>query len=324
MPAPLKSVIDLAIKEAGKSNVQTFFNISLTAMATDMSRGSPALGHKLLLQYIALNDPESATANLSNYIALKNSYQNRPPVGLSILWAVGQVGAKDLHLGLKVYNDLMLPLIEMKNYSRYIVEYLLYVLRKHNNEVTVTKEEFLLVLDTVFSKRKFPPEITQKLNKAAIELSALLNRNKTTKSNVFVELLIKKLLETDDSQNQKILCELFVSCLVKDQASFGNWNKIYAKNLPQSAALLNHMSKLLFDALNSLVRLRYFLGKNWKSISRKINTNQLRDALAAFSGVNQELQKKKRKETGLGDVIAAIEVRYLQKQSKCLYNCLFS
>lgn len=214
-------------------------------MATDMSRNSSALGHKLLLQYIALNDPKSVAENLKNYITLRNSYQNRPPIGLSIFWAVGQVGEKDFNLGLKVFNELMLPLIEMKNYSRYVVEYLLHVLRKHK-EAVVTKEEFLLLLETIFSKKKYPSDVVLQLNKAAVELSALFDRNKDVKRNIFVEILLKKLPEVDN-QNQKVLCELLANCFVKDQNSYANWSKIYAKHLVASAALLNHISKFCVD-----------------------------------------------------------------------------
>lgn len=235
----MKTIIDRAIKEAGKNNVQTFFNISLTAMATDMSRGSSALGHKLLLQYIAVNDPKSVAANLSNYITLRNSYQNRPPIGLSIFWAVGQVGEKDIHLGLKVFNDLMLPLIEMKNYSPYIVEYLLHLLRKHKLAVC-TKDELLLLFDVIFSKKKYPSNVVQQLNKAAIELSALFDRAKEVKKNIFVEILLKKLPDADN-QNQKVLCELLANCF-KDQNSYANWSKIYAKNLFASTILINYFS----------------------------------------------------------------------------------
>lgn len=243
VPPPLKTIIDRAIKDAGKSNVQTFFNISLTAMATDMSRNSSALGHKLLLQYIALHDPKSAATNLNSYITLRNSYQNRPPIGLSILWAVGQVGEKDIHLGLKVFNELMLPLIEMKNYSRYIVEYLLHVLRQHK-EAAITKEEFFLLFDTIFAKKKYPSDAVQQLNKAAIELSGIFDRNKDTKRNIFVEVLLKKLPEVDN-QNQKILCELLANCFVKDQNSYASWSKIYAKHLIANTALINHISKFV-------------------------------------------------------------------------------
>lgn len=210
-------------------------------MATDMSRGSNALGHKLLLQYIASNDPKSAAENLTNYTSLRNSYQNRPPIGLSILWAVGQVGEKDVHMGLKVFNDLMLPLIEMKNYSRFIVEYLLQILRKHK-QTAVTKEEFFLLLDTIFSKRKYPSDVSQQLSKAALEIPSLFDRTKDVKSNIFIEALLKKLADVDN-QNQKILCELLANCLVKDQTSYANWNKLYTKHLIASTALLNYISK---------------------------------------------------------------------------------
>lgn len=210
-------------------------------MATDMSRGSPALGHKLFLQYVALNDPKSAAANLNNYPALRNSYQNRPPIGLSILWAIGQVGEKDFHLGFKVFNELMLPLIEMKNYSRYIVEYLLHILKRHK-DVVVTREEFFLLLDTLLSKKKYPSDVMQQLNKTAAELPAVFDKIKDLKSTIFVEPLLKKLSDADD-QHRKVFCELLVNCIIKDKNSYITWSKIYTKNLVASAALLKYISK---------------------------------------------------------------------------------
>lgn len=51
-----------------------------------------------------------------------------------------------------------------------------------------------------------------------------------------------------------------------------------------------------------------FAGKNWESVSAKINRKQLFDALAGFSDANEELQKKKRKEAGLANAAAALKV----------------
>lgn len=301
-------MIERATKEAGKSNVQTFFNISLTAMATDMSRGSPALGHKLLLQYIAASDPKSAAANLANCVSLRNSYQNRPPIGLSILWAMGQVGVKDLQLGLKVFDELMLPLVELKNYSRYVIEYLVRLLGRHK-EAAVGKEELLSVLDVVFSKRKLPSDAVPQLDKAAVELSGLFERNKESKSCVFVEPLLRKLGDVEALQNQNVVCGMLASCLVKDQSSFGSWSKVYAKSLPQSAVFLNYISELRFLVCPyKLITFCYFAGKNWKTLSSKVSRSVLSDTVASFSAVNQELQKKKRKEPGLANAVAAIKV----------------
>lgn len=99
MPSGIKTVIEKAFTQAGKNNTQLFFDICLTSMASDMSKDLPALGNKILLQYIALNESSLITTNLNKYITLKNSYQNRPNIGLSILWAVGQVGIYDFQCG---------------------------------------------------------------------------------------------------------------------------------------------------------------------------------------------------------------------------------
>lgn len=70
-------------------------------MTTDMSKNLSALGYKLYLQYIAINKPKLVTVSLNKHVILRNSYQNRPNVGLSILWAVGQAGYSDFNVGLK-------------------------------------------------------------------------------------------------------------------------------------------------------------------------------------------------------------------------------
>lgn len=97
----MKSVIEKAITQAGKDNTQLFFDICLTSMASDMSKDLPAFGNKLFLQYIAINEPQIVVTNVNKYITLKNSYQNRSNIGLSILWAVGHVGIHNFQAGLE-------------------------------------------------------------------------------------------------------------------------------------------------------------------------------------------------------------------------------
>lgn len=100
MPLGILSVIEKVTQVVDKNNLQVFFDIALTSMATDMSKNLPALGYKIFLQYIALKEPKLVRANLGKYCVLRTSYQNRPNIGLSILWTVGQAGSKDFHTGL--------------------------------------------------------------------------------------------------------------------------------------------------------------------------------------------------------------------------------
>lgn len=101
MPATLRVTIEKAITAAGKSNAQLYFNIALTSLVTDLSKGLPTMGYRFFLQYIALNEPKLVTETLAKCVALRNSYQNRANIALSILWAVGHVGVNDLQSGLK-------------------------------------------------------------------------------------------------------------------------------------------------------------------------------------------------------------------------------
>lgn len=101
VPNTIRTIIEKSVLEAGSSSMQLFFDITLTMMATDMSKGLSALGHKFYLQYIATNFPKIATTNVSKHCELRNSYQNRQNIGLSILWSLGQCGIKDFNAGLK-------------------------------------------------------------------------------------------------------------------------------------------------------------------------------------------------------------------------------
>lgn len=138
----------------------------------------------------------------------------------------------------------MLPLIELKNYSHYILEYLINILTRHN-ETSISKEEYVLIMSVIFSKRKnFPSDLSQRLYKIVSNLNdLLLERNRDTKRHIFIDLLLKNLLDYDNVQYQKTVCDALAKCLAKDEHSFGSWNKLYTKHLPQSAVLLNYIGK---------------------------------------------------------------------------------
>ena len=63
--------------------------------------GMNVVGWQILTQLLAETNPSLVTAHVPRYCELRNSYQNRPAIGLAILWSVGQAGAKSLHSGIK-------------------------------------------------------------------------------------------------------------------------------------------------------------------------------------------------------------------------------
>ena len=75
---------------------QTIYNSS-----TFCCPGMNVVGWQILTQLLAETNPSLVTAHVPRYCELRNSYQNRPAIGLAILWSVGQAGAKSLHSGIK-------------------------------------------------------------------------------------------------------------------------------------------------------------------------------------------------------------------------------
>ncbi|KAF7279687.1 hypothetical protein GWI33_006848 [Rhynchophorus ferrugineus] len=299
VPSSIKNVIEKAIKEAGKNNAQLYFDIALTSMVTDLSKGLPAVGYRFFLQYIALSEPKLVTENLSKHVVLRNSYQNRANVALAILWALSHVGTNDLKCGLKVFEELMLPLIEMKNYSKYVVKYLLDLISQ-KEKVQITKEQYLLILDIIYTNRKnFPVELQKELYVQAPQLKSFLFANSKERYHNYVEPFLKRLSMTTNSSYQNVLCDTIIEIFTKDQSTMAHWNKIYIKNLSSSAILLNYISDN-YDNINSCV------------------SKVLKDLLVNFSNTNKELSLKKRKDDGLKPAINAIAKLQARKTApKC-------
>lgn len=144
-----------------------------------------------------------------------------------------------------VFQQLFLPLIEMKNYSRYVASYLLTLLSK-KEDITITKEQFLLILDTIYlNKKNFPTDLKQKLSEKILDLKPLLFKNKKEKYQPFFELVFKKIIVNSNKSYQDCLCDILIDIFNKDETTLINWNKLYSKNVATSAILLRYISKCL-------------------------------------------------------------------------------
>ncbi|KAF5269091.1 hypothetical protein FQA39_LY18924 [Lamprigera yunnana] len=291
VPTPVRSIVEKSIKDAGKGSSQVFYDLLLTIMTDDMSKNIHTLGSKFYIQYLAITEPNFVTTNLNKHISLRTSYQNRPPIGLSILWALGQAGIKDFNAGLKVFEEIMLPIIEMKNYSRYIVRYLISLINRHEN-AHISVDQYLLILDVAFANYKnVPNDLKQDFQKVIPKLEKMLiSINKKDKLHVYVETLFKKLLSNNTKAYKDDICKVLVRCFMQDENGISSWTKLYPKCLPQSAIVLNYMSE------------------KWNSLSVRIDKTVLNHLLNTFSGTNEELSTKKRKESGLIDCITANKV----------------
>lgn len=283
IPTGIKQVMEKTLTDAGKPASQVFFDYSLTAMANEMSRGHPAIGNKLWVQFLALNNPQVTVTSLEKHTSLRTSYQNRQTVGLSILWALGQGGIKDFHIGLKVFKDFMMPLLEMKNYSRFIIKYLSQLLNRHEN-VALSKDNYMFLLDLINTKRSLPNEVAQELGSLNKKLKAMLLKSGDKKYSTFFEPLLSKLVSTASTPFKNEISDTLVNCLVKDTSCYNAWNELYAKQSQQSSILLKYIKD------------------HWKKINSQLDKKQFKELLNSFSKINVELLSKSKKDASLKEL----------------------
>lgn len=131
----------------------------------------------------------------------------------------------------------------MKNYSRYIACYLLKLLNK-KEDLTITKEQFLLLLDTIYSNRKhFPADLKHELAEKMFDIKPLLFKNKKEKYHGFFDLVFKKIVVNSNKSYQDCLCDILIDIFHKDETTLTNWSKVYSKNIAASAILLQYIGK---------------------------------------------------------------------------------
>lgn len=179
VPADVKAIIYTLLKEAGPSNFQYFFDQTLTTLAVDMSNNVNCIGHNVMLQLIAFEWPTVCIQNLAKNAILRNSYQNRSPIGLNLLWALGQGGFKDVTVGCRVWQNIMVPVLEMKSYTKWVCEYVHRMLNQANDDINMVQNEFFVIFDELITQRNGLPKDCQKLlsSSASIFLVNLCFKN---------------------------------------------------------------------------------------------------------------------------------------------------
>lgn len=307
VPAAIRQIMDKAVQKAGKANAQVFFDNSLTAMAMDLSKNHPAIGHKIWLQLLAVSNPQITTTNLDKYKDLRISYQNRQPIGLSILWALGQGGAKDFSTGLKIFKEFMMPLLEMKNYSRFVVQYLAQLLKRHEN-VIISKDNYIFLFDLCHSKHSLPNEVAQQLASLSKDLKNILIVSDKKYSPYFEPLLMKLTNATTNAVKTDISSTL-VTFLSKDTNCYSTWVQMYIKNLQQSCNLLNYISKYIkLCSWCNFYLFIFMIDEHWKKVSTQLDIKRLKETIKTFSTTNLELSNSLKKDPALKDTITTCKV----------------
>ncbi|XP_034835337.1 transmembrane protein 214 [Maniola hyperantus] len=288
MPVEIRKPLESVLHEAGKANTQLFFDVTLTAIANDMTRGQSVNGHRILLQMLAHNCPDFCVASLAKSVTLRNSYQNRPPIGLSLLWVLGQGGLSNFAVGMKAWQELFLPIVELKNYSKYAINYLEEILARHGNMAStkVSFEQLIAMFDMVNNKRNaLSKELSNDLIKQLSKYKDIYFSKSGNKLQVSFNHLMKKLPNQYLSGSaldpyHRVMVESLVDCLHQDDSCNATWRQLFSRCSKQSATLME------------------YIDTNWDVVSPRLKKKSLRATVIQFQEVcGETLRGKKKDET---------------------------
>jgi len=282
LTASIRKVINSQLlQKCSDSMKETFIETCVANTAHDLAKGSSVVGWKVLTQLLAELQPGLVTANLSRYVELRNSYQNRPNIGTAILWSVGQAGMRSLHSGIKVWLEIMLPVISFKHYQKFIVSYLAELLSLHHiteatkmNKPVVDISNFLTIQDSVFV-------VCSQMNKEHYRTLRELYPSLRTiclagfkNHELFPELLSRLSTMSMPDQVEDTL-ELLGQCLMANtEVSLVHWHKLYTSHLPQSAQLIQ------------------FIDSNWSHYKSALDVPDFHNSLEAFQDYNSSVINK--------------------------------
>jgi len=280
LTANMRKVLCAMLNKCEETMRETFFETCVANTAHELAKGQSVTGWRVLTQCLADLQPTVVTAHLPRYVQLRNSYQNRPAVGLAILWSVGQAGNKSLHSGVKVWLEVMLPLLTMKHYTKFVVDYLAALLATHNitpntqmNKPVMDISNFITVQDTFFV-------ISNSINKEhakALRNLYLSLRNIALagcRNHELFPALLPRLANMSSSDQVLDTLDVLATCLVASPAAKVHWHKAYISHLGESGQLLN------------------YLDSNWSKYSSVLDSTDFQDTVEAFQDYNMSVVNK--------------------------------
>uniref|UniRef100_UPI00398E3296 transmembrane protein 214 isoform X2 n=1 Tax=Pristiophorus japonicus TaxID=55135 RepID=UPI00398E3296 len=243
----LRNIIKSLLGKAS-DHLEHFFDHCIYTMLReqDKTTGESLHGYRICIQAILLDKPKIGTMNLGKYLELLRSQQNKPMKCLSIMWALGQAGA-DLAEGLKVWLNIMLPVLGVKALSAYSISYLDRLLMMHSNLSkgfgTIGPKDFFPLLDFAYMpNNSLSPNLQDQLRHLYPRLKVLAFGAKPESTlHTYFPSFLSRATPNCPPDMKKELLKCMVECLTTDLNSFSVWRQLYTKHLSQSSLLLNNL-----------------------------------------------------------------------------------
>jgi len=247
LPSLVKQVVVKTMQGSTNNVLEMFFYHCVQSMTADLSKGLSIYGYQIVVQLLGFMSPTNVLGDLTKYSELLAENQGRPLRCLAILWAIGQCGQKDLNTGLRVFFDIMHPLVSTRQLAPFILGNLDLILKlngKHLNQgsKSLGLQGYFTVLD--FFNQSKPTSLTSvemnQLSKSILpKLKILAYGKDLSKMHQFFPSYLSRINSTGPLRSEYL--SSLVQCLTEDSKSFSIWRELYIKQLPASGMLLKHL-----------------------------------------------------------------------------------
>ena len=251
----------------------------------------------IIIPFLYTVYPTLATLQTKRFTELIKSYQNRPNVGMALLWALGQCGRKDLSSGLKIWSEYMRPLLRLRHYTRFVVTYLSGLLKIHASIISsgnlskgprvIYPSQYFLMFDTIFNEATTISKESQKeLLEQYPTIKKLAIGDCSTDHELFPEFLRRlddflQLSNGPTNYKSEILASLSQCVANNPIACVSHWQQMYRANFYSSSLLLG------------------YLDANWSTIIKSASLKEVSnleiifELLSAFKEYNDSCNSQK-------------------------------
>lgn len=281
------------INKLKRADSESVFDFCMNAIFADNPKVLSHHGFIMFIQLLLRQTPNLLANNYSKCIDLINTNRHRYQRVLIALRALSQVGYTSLCDGIKLWFEIMLPLISIKSCSHFIATYLYYLFEHHKSNVSkLTSKQSVIDCDQYLEFYDLVNDKSLVLNKDSLskfkssfqQIRTIFYQSLTT-SEYFEPILAN--LENETSARQTENLDILTKIVFLNRDALGKWRKIYSKKILQSTIFLEHLVRNNQKNLKCLKEMRetlYYFDEQ--------TSQQLKQASTSSSSTAKESTKQ--------------------------------
>lgn len=105
---------------------------------------------QVLIQLLAFRFPEATECCLAKMAVLRNTFEHDENVCIKLLWGFSQAGYSDINVGIRVWCNLMAPVICIPRYGGYVCRYITRIIDECSLKcLNLSNKDFQVAIETL-------------------------------------------------------------------------------------------------------------------------------------------------------------------------------